>query len=157
MYIAMNRFKVQNGTETAVEDIWKNRDSPLNEMKGFREFHLLRGPVNEAEGYTLYASHTTWDSYDDFSAWTEVGEFPRRAQECWLVQGIICRPSAIRRLFGRRRRLSPLFEYRNKGAGFGLPLFIFTRTLAGLHYRPQLSCRRTPRVHGRRRRGRSLR
>ncbi|PWK69028.1 antibiotic biosynthesis monooxygenase [Aminobacter sp. AP02] len=75
MYIAMNRFKVQNGTETAFEDIWKNRDSTLNEMKGFREFHLLRGPVNEAEGYTLYASHTTWESYDDFSAWTKSENF----------------------------------------------------------------------------------
>ena len=75
MYIAMNRFKVQNGTETAFEDIWKNRDSTLNEMKGFREFHLLRGPVNEAEGYTLYASHTIWESYDDFSAWTRSENF----------------------------------------------------------------------------------
>ncbi len=26
MYIAMNRFKVQNGSETAFEDVWKNRD-----------------------------------------------------------------------------------------------------------------------------------
>lgn len=75
MYIAMNRFKVQNGTETAFEDIWKNRDSTLHEMKGFREFYLLRGPVNEAEGYTLYASHTTWESNDDFSAWTRSENF----------------------------------------------------------------------------------
>ena len=37
MYIAMNRFKVQNGSETAFEDVWKNRDSSLSEMKGFRE------------------------------------------------------------------------------------------------------------------------
>lgn len=75
MYIAMNRFKVQNGSETAFEDVWKNRDSSLNEMKGFREFHLLRGPVNEAEGYTLYASHTIWASQDDFVAWTKLENF----------------------------------------------------------------------------------
>jgi len=75
MYIAMNRFKVQNGSEDAFEAIWKGRDSKLSEMKGFRTFHLLRGPVNEAEGYTLFASHTVWDSFDDFSAWTKSENF----------------------------------------------------------------------------------
>jgi heme-degrading monooxygenase HmoA len=75
MYIAMNRFKVQNGSEQAFEDVWKNRDSTLAEMKGFREFHLLRGPVNEQEGYTLFASHAVWDSYDDFIAWTKSENF----------------------------------------------------------------------------------
>ena len=75
MYIAMNRFKVKNGSEEDFETIWKNRDSKLNEMKGFREFHLLRGPVNEEEGYTLFASHTVWESYDDFQAWTKSQNF----------------------------------------------------------------------------------
>ena len=75
MYIAMNRFKVQNGSEQAFEDVWKNRDSTLSEMKGFREFHLLRGPVNEREGYTLFASHAVWDSYEDFIAWTKSENF----------------------------------------------------------------------------------
>lgn len=75
MYIAMNRFKVQNGSEQAFEDVWKNRDSTLAEMKGFREFHLLRGPVYEQEGYTLFASHAVWDSYDDFIAWTKSENF----------------------------------------------------------------------------------
>ncbi|MBU0582442.1 MAG: antibiotic biosynthesis monooxygenase [Alphaproteobacteria bacterium] len=75
MYIAMNRFKVQTGSEETFEDIWKNRDSKLGEMQGFRQFHLLRGPVNEAEGYTLYASHTIWASYEDFVAWTKSENF----------------------------------------------------------------------------------
>ena len=75
MYIAMNRFKVQNGSEEAFEDLWKNRDSKLSEMKGFREFQLLRGPVNEAEGYTLFASHAVWDSQEDFVAWTKSENF----------------------------------------------------------------------------------
>ena len=75
MYIAMNRFKVQNGSEEAFEAIWKNRDSKLGEMQGFKQFHLLRGPVNEAEGYTLYASHTIWASYEDFAAWTKSENF----------------------------------------------------------------------------------
>ncbi|BCH16282.1 antibiotic biosynthesis monooxygenase [Mesorhizobium sp. L-2-11] len=75
MYIAMNRFKVQNGSEEAFEDVWKNRDSSLSEMKGFKQFHLLRGPVNEVEGYTLFASHTVWASHEDFVAWTKSENF----------------------------------------------------------------------------------
>ena len=75
MYIAMNRFKVAKGSEEDFEAIWKNRDSRLGEMRGFREFHLLRGPENEAEGYTLYASHTIWETHDDFVAWTKSQNF----------------------------------------------------------------------------------
>lgn len=75
MYIAMNRFKVQKGSEETFENVWKSRDSKLDEMKGFREFHLLRGPVNEEEGYTLFASHTVWESYEDFVAWTKSENF----------------------------------------------------------------------------------
>ena len=75
MFIAMNRFKVKKGSEEAFENIWKNRDSKLHEMKGFKEFHLLRGPENEAEGYTLFASHTVWASKEDFTAWTKSENF----------------------------------------------------------------------------------
>lgn len=75
MYIAMNRFKVLNGSEEVFENVWKNRDRRLNEMKGFREFHLLKGPQNADEGYTLYASHTVWESEDDFRAWTTSQNF----------------------------------------------------------------------------------
>ncbi|ODT07735.1 MAG: antibiotic biosynthesis monooxygenase [Mesorhizobium sp. SCN 65-20] len=75
MYIAMNRFKVKSGTEGDFEAIWKNRDSSLHEMTGFREFHLLRGPANAEEGYTLYATHTVWASQEDFVAWTKSENF----------------------------------------------------------------------------------
>ena len=75
MFIAMNRFKVRKGSEDDFEAVWKGRDSTLSEMKGFREFHLLRGPVNEEEGYTLFASHTLWATQDDFVAWTKSENF----------------------------------------------------------------------------------
>jgi heme-degrading monooxygenase HmoA len=75
MYIAMNRFKVRYGSEEGFEEVWKNRDSTLAEMKGFRQFHLLRGPKNDEEGFTLYASHTIWESHDDFVAWTKSQNF----------------------------------------------------------------------------------
>ena len=75
MYVAMNRFKVVKGSEQVFEDVWKNRNSSLAEMPGFREFHLLRGSLNEAEGYTLFASHTIWQSERDFIAWTKSENF----------------------------------------------------------------------------------
>lgn len=75
MYIAMNRFKVRSGEEEQFEALWKNRDSKLNEMDGFQSFHLLRGATNEEEAYTLYASHTIWQSEEHFRAWTRSQHF----------------------------------------------------------------------------------
>ena len=73
MYIAMNRFKVAKGSEDAFEALWKGRDSRLGDMKGFREFKLLRGPARD--DHTLFASHSVWDSHDDFVAWTKSENF----------------------------------------------------------------------------------
>ena len=55
-FIAMNRFLVPKENGAAFEELWLNRDSHLNEMAGFVEFHLLRGP--EKDGNILYSSHT---------------------------------------------------------------------------------------------------
>jgi hypothetical protein len=55
MFIAMNRFRVAKGSEEAFEQVWMSRDSHLEKVLGFVEFHLLKG--SEAEDHTLYASH----------------------------------------------------------------------------------------------------
>ena len=47
MFIAMNRFKVIKDERKAFEDLWVARQSHLDEVKGFRAFHLLRGPERE--------------------------------------------------------------------------------------------------------------
>ena len=60
MYIAMNRFRIALGSEVIFEDLWRQRESYLDETPGFREFHLLRGSTHE--DHTLYASHSVWDS-----------------------------------------------------------------------------------------------
>jgi len=73
MYIAMNRFKVVKGEEAAFEEVWRSRRSRLDEMPGFRMFHLLRGP--EREDHVLYASHSVWESEDAFRAWTTSEQF----------------------------------------------------------------------------------
>jgi heme-degrading monooxygenase HmoA len=44
MFIAMNRFRVAKGSETAFEQVWMSRDSHLDKV-GFVEFHLLEGYV----------------------------------------------------------------------------------------------------------------
>lgn len=75
MYIAMNRFKVKIDATDTFETMWKSRDSKLNENKGFVEFQLLRGPENADDGYVLYASHTVWESREDFEAWTRSQSF----------------------------------------------------------------------------------
>lgn len=73
MYLTMNRFRVKRGREAEFEAIWKNRDSHLPAVKGFRAFHLMKGP--EREDHVLYASHTLWDSRADFEAWTRSEAF----------------------------------------------------------------------------------
>ncbi len=73
MFIAMNRFKVIKGEETAFEDLWLNRESHLDQVPGFVEFHMLHGP--ERDDHTLYSSHTVWADRDSFTAWTTSQQF----------------------------------------------------------------------------------
>ena len=73
MFIAMNRFQVVKGREADFETVWLSRETYLDRMPGFIEFHLLKGP--ELEDHTLYASHTVWQSKAAFEAWTKSEEF----------------------------------------------------------------------------------
>ncbi len=73
MYIAMNRFKIIKGRESDFEKIWKERDSHLEGIKGFKEFHLVKGKSEHS--YTLYASHSVWESEDAFLNWTKSEAF----------------------------------------------------------------------------------
>lgn len=73
MFIAMNRFRVLIGQEGAFEALWRNRETRLDQMDGFRSFHLLRGP--SGEDHTLYASHTIWSDRSAFDLWTRSRQF----------------------------------------------------------------------------------
>lgn len=79
MFIAMNRFRVQRGHEEDFEQVWKQRDTHLNTVPGFKEFHLLKGP--EEEDHTLYASHTVWASKAHFEDWTKSDAFRKAHQD----------------------------------------------------------------------------
>jgi len=73
MFIAMNRFKIVKGKEKIFENIWKNRDSHLDNVEGFLNFNLIKGSQNS--DFTLYASHSTWRSEQDFKDWTQSESF----------------------------------------------------------------------------------
>ena len=66
-FIAINRFKIAIGRESDFEDIWKNRETHLNDVQGFQKFNLLRGETNK--NFTLFTSHSTRDSEADFENW----------------------------------------------------------------------------------------
>ena len=72
-FIAMNRFKIVPNREKDFENFWKNRETHLNDVSGFIEFHLVKG--NSEETHTVYASHSTWNSRKDFESWTKSEAF----------------------------------------------------------------------------------
>jgi heme-degrading monooxygenase HmoA len=90
MFIAMNRFRIAPGREQDFERVWKQRDSYLDGVDGFREFHLLRGPGDENR--TLYASHSIWDSREAFLAWTESEAFRRAHSQGRTPEGVYLGP-----------------------------------------------------------------
>ena len=69
----MNRFKIFLGKEKEFEEVWKNRDTHLNDVPEFREFHLVKGETTDE--YTLYASNSIWNSKNDFINWTKSEAF----------------------------------------------------------------------------------
>ena len=73
MFIAMNRFKIVKGKEKEFEDVWKNRDTHLKGVNGFKEFHLVKG--KKTDEFSLYASHSIWNSQEDFINWTKSEAF----------------------------------------------------------------------------------
>ena len=42
MFIAMNRFRIAPGMGDGFEELWRQRESYLSEVPGFRSFALLK-------------------------------------------------------------------------------------------------------------------
>ena len=85
MYIAMNRFQVVEGKGPQFEENWKNRDTFLAGVTGFKEFHLLKGD----EG--VYISHSVWESREAFVNWTESEAF-QKAHAQGSSRGLVAGP-----------------------------------------------------------------
>ena len=73
MYIAMNEFKIVLGREHDFEQLWRNRESHLGNVEGFIKFNLLKGSTYD--DYTVYISHSIWNSKADFTNWTKSESF----------------------------------------------------------------------------------
>ncbi len=86
MFVAMNRFRIARGREDEFVNIWKNRESYLDDVPGFRTFHLLRGPQHEE--FTLFASHSIWDSAADFENWTRSEAFRKAHAGAGTAKGL---------------------------------------------------------------------
>jgi len=88
MYIAMNRFTIIPGKEREFEEVWRSRETYLSEVPGFKEFHLLRGENG------VYLSHSTWESREAFTQWTESESF-RKAHAQGGSKGLLQGPPAF--------------------------------------------------------------
>ena len=88
MYIAMNHFNVSMGRGAEFEKVWRDRDSYLNDVPGFGEFHLVRGKDRD-DGTHRYASHTTWDTYEAFRSWTHSDAFKKAHGEKRTSEGLV--------------------------------------------------------------------
>ncbi|MBL4889083.1 MAG: antibiotic biosynthesis monooxygenase [Candidatus Lindowbacteria bacterium] len=75
MYVATNRFSVNEGREEDFENIWRNRESFLDEVDGFTKFSLLRSELKD--GVTLFVSNSIWESKDAFDAWRNSESFKK--------------------------------------------------------------------------------
>ncbi|MAR79788.1 MAG: antibiotic biosynthesis monooxygenase [Rhodospirillaceae bacterium] len=75
MYIALNRFHIKLGLEKDFENLWIKRDSHLQNVNGFKKFNLIRGKSHS--DFTLYASHSTWETEKDFINWTKSESFKK--------------------------------------------------------------------------------
>ena len=69
----MNRFKIKIGNEKEFENVWKNRETFLDKVVGFKSFNLVKGKTTDE--FTLYASHSTWESDEAFLNWTKSEAF----------------------------------------------------------------------------------
>ena len=53
MFVAMNRFKIIKGKELEFENVWRNRDTHLANVRGFKKFNLVKGEKKTNTHYML--------------------------------------------------------------------------------------------------------
>ncbi len=90
MYIAMNRFRIRPGCEQDFEQIWRQRETFLETVPGFKSFNLLQGPSNEE--YSLYASHSVWENQQAFKDWTQSEAFRKAHAQAGAKKDIYLGP-----------------------------------------------------------------
>jgi heme-degrading monooxygenase HmoA len=87
MFVAMNRFRVNEGFEEGFEAVWSTRQRLVTSEPGFLEFKLLRGETSD--GITSYISHSTWASQQAFVDWTNSEAFVNAHRDARSPQGTL--------------------------------------------------------------------
>lgn len=87
MYIAMNRFRVNEGHEAVFEEVWRSRERFLDTVPGFQGFQLLRGATEDGE--TEFISHATWRSEAAFRDWTRSEAFQKAHKDARTPKGTL--------------------------------------------------------------------
>jgi heme-degrading monooxygenase HmoA len=87
----MNHFRIAPGRGEEFEQLWRGRESFLDEAEGFLAFHLLRGEPDDGRT-ERYASHSTWSSREAFVAWTESEAFRKAHAQGRMPKGLLLGP-----------------------------------------------------------------
>ncbi|MBI1285243.1 MAG: antibiotic biosynthesis monooxygenase [Thiobacillus sp.] len=90
MFVAMNRFRIAAGKEAEFIEIWRKRETHLDRVPGFRTFNLLQGASNDV--FTLFASHSIWESKEAFEAWTRSEAFRQAHAHAGTSKGVYLGP-----------------------------------------------------------------
>ncbi|RFA30098.1 antibiotic biosynthesis monooxygenase [Alkalilimnicola ehrlichii] len=90
MFIAMNRFRIALGKEEAFVETWRQRETFLDEVPGFKRFNLLRGPSHD--DHTLFVSHSVWESRQAFEDWTRSEAFRKAHAQAGAAKDIYLGP-----------------------------------------------------------------
>lgn len=93
MFLAMNRFRIAPGREEDFIEVWRNRDSHLEGVPGFKSFNLVRGETTDT--HTLFASHSIWESRQAFEEWTRSEAFRRAHANAGQTKGIYLGPPQL--------------------------------------------------------------
>jgi len=89
----MNQFRVNPERAADFEKAWRERDSYLEGVPGFLQFHLLKGSTDPG-GAQLYASHVMWSDEAAFRAWVGSDAF-RKAHAQGSLAGILAGPPQL--------------------------------------------------------------
>ena len=93
MFITMNRFKIKLGCEDGFIELWRDRDSHLHTVQGFKQFQLLHGASDET--HTLFSSYASWESKTDFEAWTKSEAFKKAHANAGARRDIYLEPPKL--------------------------------------------------------------
>jgi len=88
MYVAMNHFRIAAGRGAEFEARWRDRESHLDTVPGFIQFHLVRG-TDYDDGSHRYASHVIWESEKSFDDWRASEAFRKAHGTTRMPEGMM--------------------------------------------------------------------